>query len=343
MSYAVQRARADDFVAQRLPAAMTPLEFSLVNDFQRGFPLVPQPFRLIGERLRVTESVVMTMLRDLRSLGVVARIGAVFAPCRIGAGALAALAVPPDRLEEVAARVSARREVNHNYEREHRFNLWFVATAACRDQLAQVLDEIANEAECPLIRLPLLEEFHIDLGFDLANGAKTPSAGRVVEGEIMCNLPLRERELMAALQDGLAITPWPYAWLAARAGLTEATALELIEQWLADGFIKRFGVVVRHHELGYRANAMCVWDVPDSRVSQLGARLAAERPVTLCYRRARAGEGWPYNLFCMIHGTSRAEVTREIQAIQSRLELDAFPHTVLFSRRRFKQRGARYF
>ena len=321
---------------------MKPFEFTLLNDFQRAFPLVPQPFRVIAEQLGTTEKEVMDALRALSRLGTVSRVGAVFAPGKIGAGALAALAVPPDRLNEVAARVSARPEVNHNYEREHRFNLWFVATAACRARLDRALDEIAEQAGCPLIRLPLLEEFHIDLGFDLNGGAKPASASRIVDGDMGCELPRMERDLLAALQEGLEIRSRPYARLASRAGLSEAMALELIEQLIAASFIKRFGVIVRHRELGYDANAMCVWDVPDPLVSDAGARLAAELAVTLCYRRARALPEWPYNLFCMIHGRSRPEVEREIEAIQSRLGLGAFPHAVLFSLRRFKQRGARY-
>jgi DNA-binding Lrp family transcriptional regulator len=102
-----------------------------------------------------------------------------------------------------------------------------------------------------------------------------------------CELPRMERDLLAALQEGLEIRSRPYARLASRAGLSEAMALELIEQWIAAGFIKRFGVILRHRELGYHANAMCVWDVPDPLVSDVGARLAAELAVTLCYRRTR--------------------------------------------------------
>jgi hypothetical protein len=99
---------------------------------------------------------------------------------------------------------------------------------------------------------------------------------------------------------------------------------------------------VRHHELGLEANAMCVWDVPDAEVSALGRRLAQEAAVTLCYRRRRILPDWPYNLFCMIHGSARDEVLAAREDLATRLGLDRHPHSVLFSCRRFKQTGARY-
>ena len=111
---------------------------------------------------------------------------------------------------------------------------------------------------------------------------------------------------------------------------------------LEDGLIRRFGVVVRHHELGIKANAMCVWDVPDELASTLGRQLARYPGVTLCYRRARSLPHWPYNLFCMIHGRSHDAVTATRNDIAQRLGLDRWTHAVLFSSRRFKQRGARY-
>jgi DNA-binding Lrp family transcriptional regulator len=104
--------------------------------------------------------------------------------------------------------------------------------------------------------------------------------------------------------------------------------------------IKRFGVVVRHHELGYRANAMVVFDLPDGVVDGIGARLAEEPGVTLCYRRRRSPPDWPYNLYCMVHGRSREEARPVIERLA---ELAGIPATVLFSTRRFKQCGARYF
>lgn len=321
---------------------MKRLGFSVLNGFQRGFPLVPEPFRLIAERLGTSEERVLRELRELQARGAVSRIGAVFAPNRIGAGALAALAAPPERLAEVAARVGAYPGVNHNYEREHRFNLWFVATAASSTALDALLDQIEREIGLPLIRLRLLEEFHIDLGFDL--GGRGKAAGEVCPGHVdmACQLPGIGRQLLTVLQDGLELVSQPYARLGERAGLTEAMVLELIEGWLATGLIKRFGVVVRHRQLGYQANAMCVWDVPDEVVHEVGVKLAREPLVTLCYRRTRALPDWPYNLFCMVHGRRRADVEREIGAIGARCGLAQYPAAVLFSLRCFKQRGARY-
>jgi DNA-binding Lrp family transcriptional regulator len=116
----------------------------------------------------------------------------------------------------------------------------------------------------------------------------------------------------------------------------------VLRRLIDEGIIKRFGVVVRHHELGYRANAMVVWDVPDDRVSEVGRQLATLPFITLCYRRPRRLPAWPYNLFCMIHGRDRATVENLIEQASALAGLADHARTTLFSRRRFKQRGARY-
>jgi DNA-binding Lrp family transcriptional regulator len=122
--------------------------------------------------------------------------------------------------------------------------------------------------------------------------------------------------------------------------MVESDVLTRIAGWLDEGMIKRFGVVVRHYELGYRANAMVVFDVPDEDVDQLGRQFAAEAGVTLCYRRSRSLPHWRYNLYCMVHGRSREEVQPVIERLG---RLAGVPTQALFSTRRFKQCGARYF
>jgi DNA-binding Lrp family transcriptional regulator len=116
----------------------------------------------------------------------------------------------------------------------------------------------------------------------------------------------RDRQLLAAIHGGLPLVSRPYAEVGAQLDMPEAEVVKRLERLLALGVIKRFGIVVRHHELGYRANAMVVWDVPDGQASEIGRRLARLDFVTLCYRRARSLPAWRYNLYCMIHGRDRA-------------------------------------
>jgi DNA-binding Lrp family transcriptional regulator len=143
------------------------LEQRLLNEFQHGMPLTPNPYADIARQLGVYETTVLETLQRLQTEGVISRVGAVFRPNRIGASTLAAMAVPAAELEEVAAMVSEFTEVNHNYEREHRFNLWFVVVADDEDRLESVLAEIETGCGYPVLDLPLLNEYFIDLGFDL--------------------------------------------------------------------------------------------------------------------------------------------------------------------------------
>lgn len=321
---------------------MDSLDFRLVNEFQRGFPLEPQPFAELAWRLCIDEETVLAALRRLQDSGVVSRVGAVLAPRRIGASTLAAAAVPPEKLVELAAKVSARQEVNHNYEREHHYNLWFVVTAPDQAHLDATLADIERDLGYAVLSLPLETEFYIDLGFDLAGICKSPYAARRIEGAVLRALTFEEERLLGVLQHGLELVSRPFAVLAEHTGLEESTVIALIKAWRGEGLIKRFGVIVRHHELGFVSNAMVVWDLPDEEAERIGRLFAAEPEVTLCYKRRRHLPQWPYNLYCMIHGRSRAEVEAAVVRLRDRLGLDEVRHEVLFSRRRFKQRGALY-
>jgi DNA-binding Lrp family transcriptional regulator len=151
-----------------------------------------------------------------------------------------------------------------------------------------------------------------------------------------------DRALLAAIENGLPLVPQPFAEIADRLGWEEARVIARLRHLIDNGAIKRFGVIVRHHELGYRANAMTVFDIENERLAAAGATLAALTFVTLCYRRPRRPPDWPYNLFCMIHGCDENEVLRQVNRAVEAAHLGDRPRAVLFSRRRFKQRGARY-
>lgn len=160
-------------------------------------------------------------------------------------------------------------------------------------------------------------------------------------GRVILMADARHAALLAQVQGGLPLVSSPYAELGRRVGLSEREVIELLSAWMRDGVIKRMGVVVRHRSLGYDANAMVVWDVPDDRVSDAGRRMRAFEFVTLCYRRPRA-PSWPYNLFCMIHGKDRGKVIAQTELLAHGCGLGEVPREMLFSRRCFKQRGAYY-
>ncbi len=154
--------------------------------------------------------------------------------------------------------------------------------------------------------------------------------------------PAFEQLLIMAICRGLPLVKRPYAAIADEIGSSEAQVIEGIQRLIQRGDIKRFGVVVRHRKLGYRANAMVVWDIPDERVVELGSCISRYDFVNLCYQRPRHLPDWPYNLFCMIHGLDKDDVNRQVELVISQCGLSGYSNDILFSRRCFKQRGAAY-
>ncbi len=151
-----------------------------------------------------------------------------------------------------------------------------------------------------------------------------------------------DAKLISEIQGGLPLVSHPYAEVAKRIGISEEDVIERISSMQENGTIKRMGIIVRHHELGYTANAMVVWDVPEARIEEVGKKIGGKPCVTLCYQRPRRLPDWPYNLFSMIHGQKRGRVLSFIETMVKEEGLEDIPHKVLFSGRRFKQRGARY-
>ena len=328
---------------------MEDLTEKLLNDFQRNFPLNPMPFEQIALALNTSTEVVIEKLKELQAKGAVSRVGPVFSPNTVGVSTLAAMAVPAEKLEQVAEQVNAYQQVNHNYEREHAFNLWFVATAENQDSLQDTLSKIEKQTGYKVLSLPLLKEYHIDLGFRMnLNDRKDIDQIETTVQKSKPEFLTAEAQLASAedlieiIQSGLPLVARPYQEIAERLGWSEQLVIKKIKNMVEGGIIKRLGIVVRHHELGYRANAMVVWDVADDQVDHIGQQLGMQDCVTLCYQRPRMLPEWPYNLFCMVHGRNREEVLECIDTMTEGLCLENIPHTVLFSGRRFKQRGAIY-
>lgn len=150
-----------------------------------------------------------------------------------------------------------------------------------------------------------------------------------------------DERIVRATQGGLPLVSRPYAAISAQTGIAEKEVLLRMSRMLADGRIRRIGAVPNHYALGYTANAMTVWDIADGAVGKLGGRVGALAFVSHCYRRPRRLPDWPYNLFAMVHGRSRAETERCAGEIRALLGETLNSHDILYSTRILKKTGLR--
>ncbi|MEF8842484.1 MAG: Lrp/AsnC family transcriptional regulator [Haloarculaceae archaeon] len=330
-------------------ASLDEVDAALIDGFQSGFPVEERPFRAVGESLGVNETEALARVERLRERGVFRRFGAVLNPPVIGSSTLAAVSAPEDRFEEVVSIVNGYRQVNHNYRRDHEWNVWFVVTAGTREKRDGILDGIEERTGLSVLRLPMLTDYYIDLEFPVVNEDRFAresldetevNATRISE-EATAGLTDLERRLLLAIQDGLPLSATPYRDVAGTVDAPVADVLAAIDRLLGDGSIKRIGCVVNHVVTGFDANCMVVWDVPDEELDTRGEAVGRLPYVTLCYHRPRRPElGWEYNLFTMVHGREESAVDAKVDELAA--EHLPFAHERLYSTETLKQTGARY-
>lgn len=316
-----------------------PIDRALLDDWQRDFPVVPRPFAKLAQATGTHEADVLARLTDMQDTGRITRVGATCAPNTLSASTLAAVAAPEGQVERVAAIINEDPGVNHSYEREDRWNIWFVATGPDRDAVNASLDRISDRTKLRVLDLRLLQPFNIDLGFKMNAGSApvTASSPRKLDRSA---IRTGDKDLMSILTTGMPLTPTPYAAIADTLNRSEDDVIARIHALTNAGIISRLGVIVRHRKLGWTSNAMVVWNVPEGRVYEAGTQLAALPGVTLCYERRPVAGVWPYRLYCMIHAQSRKDALGVLDKAKALPALSNIDHKVLFSNRCFRQTGA---
>ncbi|RLM57482.1 Lrp/AsnC family transcriptional regulator [Halobellus sp. Atlit-31R] len=330
-------------------ADLDDVDAALVDEYQSGFPVVERPFRVVGEELGIDESEALDRVRSLRERGIFRRFGAVLNPPVIGSSTLAAVAAPEERFDEVAEVINGYRQVNHNYRRDHEWNMWFVVTAASREKRDAILEEIEERTGCEVLNLPMLTDYYIDLEFPVVNDdafaresmASTDASATRISEDAVGGLSELEAKLLVEIQDGFPLSATPYRDVADAIGADVDAVVDAVDRLLDDGCVKRVGCVVNHVVTGFDANCMVVWDVPDEELDTRGEAVGTLPYVTLCYHRPRRPEQeWSYNLFTMIHGREADVVDEKIDELAS--EHLPFEHERLYSTETLKQTGAQY-
>ena len=310
----------------------------LLKSYQRGFPLVAEPFAEIAHQIGASEAAVCSQCNALMRDGVIARIGGVVRPNTIAASTLAAVAVPELSTDSVAAEISGLEGINHVYLRENPINLWFVATGPDRHYVGATLAAVERMSGAPVLDLRLEQAFHIDLGFALDGEDRTHSPA--AQTNVAYRSGPRDRALVQMLTSGLPIHPRPFKSAGEQLGLSEDAVIARLQHLVASGVVTRIGAIIRHRALGWRSNAMVVWDIEPEKLEDKARILAGHSGINLCYRRTRYADRWPYNLYCMIHAKSRETALQILDEANLRAGLEDTPRQVLFSSRCYKQTGA---
>jgi DNA-binding Lrp family transcriptional regulator len=338
--------------------AIDETDAALLDRFQSDVPIRERPLAAVGDQLGIDAATVLERVTRLIDIGLLRRFGPVLNPPVIGSSTLAALQAPPDRFEEIAAAVNDHHQVNHNYARDHEWNMWFVVTATDRATRDRILDDIETETGCELLVLPMKTDYYIDLEFPVVNGdrfaresadeagsADLAGTGTVtptrISGEPVADLSPLHRRVLLAVQEGFPLSETPYRDIAATVDAPTEEVITAVADLHENGCIKRIGCVVNHVATGFDANCMVVWDVPDAERDDRGTTVGSLPYVTLCYHRPRRpAQDWPYSLFTMIHGRDEAAVDAKIDELAT--EYLPVDHERLYSTETLKQTGARY-
>ena len=243
-----------------------------INQWQGNFPLTEMPFALIADELGIDSADLITMIRDLLEQGVLSRFGPLYDAASMGGGlTLAALSVPKENYEATAKMVNAMPEVAHNYQREHRLNMWFVIATETPDLVQDTIDRIEQEVNLPVYNFPKLQTFYLGLWLHLDaddNVSTIPVPGPLKQGGMI--IDELDRKIVQATQAGLTLQAEPYNEVADICGCDTQTVIQRMQRMLNRGVIRRIGAVPNHYRLGLHANGMSVWDIDDELLLELG-------------------------------------------------------------------------
>ena len=321
----------------------------LLNRIQEDFPLDAVPYRALGAAVDLGEDEVLARIALLREARVIRQISAIFDTRALGyQSTLVAMRFAPERLEAAAQRISDHPGVSHNYARQHEYNLWFTLAVPPGQDVAAAAQALGARTGALQTRvLPTLRLFKIGVRLDVA-GERSPEAqeGQRIYGAADVTrgqrAPLDPRDIafIRVLQRDLPHVSRPFDGYAAELGV----GLDDVFQWCAamtaSGKMRRFSAVLRHQNAGFVSNAMGVWQVPVERVEEVGAQMAAFAAVSHCYLRPVYPD-FPYNVYTMVHGRTRQECVRTLDAIAARTGITQ--RQALWSSREFKKERVRYF
>ena len=326
---------------------MDDIDRQLLTLLQKDIPLVTRPFEAVGKKLGLDGADAILKIQRLKTEKVIRQISAIFDTKSLGyKSTLVAMKFPDDRLDQGAAVINRHPGVSHNYRRSHDFNLWFTVAVPPSDSLEEHIQRLheMSGAEKTLI-LPTLKLFKIGVKLDLTGKeSKQENADEIYDErrrrKAAPDLTPLEIEVIRVLQEDFPLTDEPYQVLARQAGMTENQLFETVRSFITRGYLRRFAAILHHRQAGFAANAMVVWQIPEEKQDEIGAKMALFREVSHCYKRPVYPE-FQYSLYTMIHAPKVADCERVADRIEEKI--GKWPRFSLLSTKEYKKIRLKYF
>ena len=317
----------------------------LLNEIQWTFPLVTRPFDTIAKKFDTTPEIIKEKLNNLKEIGVLRQLSAIFDTRKLGyTSSLVAMEIEHDKLDYVASQINRHPGVSHNYERDHQFNLWFTLAVPPGADLNSELEKFNVLEGIKKVRmLPTLQLFKIGVKLDMVDDKKHEVAPTEEKKEIK-NIKFEpteeDKDFIRELQKDMEIIDEPFVNAAKNLGITEDELFSKMKHYESMGVLRRFAAILRHRQVGFTANGMIVWKVPEDRITSVGETLGSFPQVSHCYERPTYDD-WPYNVFSMIHCKTHDEAYEVAKIIQDQIDVNEYK--ILFSSREFKKTRVEYF
>lgn len=278
------------------------VEQAILMRIQDDFPLCHAPYDALAQSLCCTRDEAFHTVQELRTAGIIRRIGASYAANKLGyTSALVAAEVDVHDLPMVVSRINRYPEVTHNYEREGAFRLWFTLIADSNIRMAEIVRQLQQDAGILAFHvLPAQRVFKIAVRFPLSAAGENTQPVPDNADESPITIDAVDKCIIARTCFDIDSSFHPFQHMAQELAMDEETLLARLQHYLRHGAMRRFGAMVRHQMAGMRGNALTVWNVPNTMVATVGKLFASNPAISHCYERPRFS-GWPYNLYAMVH------------------------------------------
>lgn len=325
----------------------TETEHKIIYRLQHHLPLKENPFRIIAEELQLPGTELLETIRDLKQRNIIRNISGIFNTKKLGyVSTLVAFQVPENNIESAARKINSHPGVSHNYQRDHRYNIWFTLAVPTEDILSKTIQYLVrktNATDYLLLRNEKEYKIRVLLNPGRLPCNLHPKDKQQSEPEEQSVLSEQEEQAVTVLQQDLPLAAAPFKILTEKMPvLSETELLTTAEQLRKKGILKRLSAVLRHHKSGYTHNGMSVWQLPPGSDPDSVAEIFRKEPsVSHLYKRTVYPGKWEYPLFAMIHATSDNELKSIIHNLSKKSGLDNYQ--VLTTIRELKKERVHYF